>query len=489
MDFAADAVIEMVAPPPHAAGAKARPSDPEGPSFEQHLRAAAPEDAAAADAAAQQPQAATETDAAGPGSRDAAAQPASGAASQAIATPGDTRLSPLLFVQLMPNAAAAPAGDAPAKAEAAAPALRPPETAPVAQPGAQAGAASPLQAIAHADASKTPAASATSAAQRAPPQAAGQADMARAAPVHAPATPAAPCSPSPGAAHASTDAPTSPRAATAALPPTASPVAAAALVQAGAASPADAAHTLAADAAHSLAGAAAAAPRGTQAHAAKSLAAHADPKAAADEAKTRAPSPPQVAAQKAAGKLAPLAAAAKDLGQPAPAFASDAAAPATTTPAPPSHVQHAVLDHNAARTAPATAQVAREIVRRFDGVSTRFELRLDPPELGRVEVRLEVSRDHRVTAVVAADNPQALSELARHARDLEQALQSAGLELGENGLSFDLRERERESADADADTSGAADGHAGGDDGEQAPLLARPVGLERWRGVRLDMMV
>jgi flagellar hook-length control protein FliK len=91
------------------------------------------------------------------------------------------------------------------------------------------------------------------------------------------------------------------------------------------------------------------------------------------------------------------------------------------------------------RAAPAAAQVAREIVRRFEGDNTHFELRLDPPELGRVEVRLEVSRDHRVTAVVAADTPQALAELARHARDLEQALQSAGLQLSENGLSFDLR--------------------------------------------------
>ena len=37
---------------------------------------------------------------------------------------------------------------------------------------------------------------------------------------------------------------------------------------------------------------------------------------------------------------------------------------------------------------------------------------------------MEVSRDHRVTAVISADSPQALTELARHARDLEQQLQS-----------------------------------------------------------------
>ncbi|MBY0565607.1 MAG: flagellar hook-length control protein FliK [Hyphomonadaceae bacterium] len=151
--------------------------------------------------------------------------------------------------------------------------------------------------------------------------------------------------------------------------------------------------------------------------------------------------------------------------------------------------QQAALDASvAARAAPAGAQVAREIIRRFDGGAARFELRLDPPELGRVEVRLDVTRDHRVTAVVAAESPQALAELMRHARDLEQTLQSAGLQLSENGLSFDLRERERgfedrlnetrvpgDSADDTATTSSA--------------LTARPIGYERWRGARVDLMV
>ncbi len=159
---------------------------------------------------------------------------------------------------------------------------------------------------------------------------------------------------------------------------------------------------------------------------------------------------------------------------------------AATTSTAAAHTQHAVLDQSAARAAPAASQVAREIVRRFDGETTRFELRLDPPELGRVEVRLEVSRDHRVTATVAADSPQALTELARHARDLEQALQSAGLELTDNGLSFDLRQ----SRDDDAD--GGNGGQENASDTEaltETPASARPIGFERWRGVRVDLMI
>ncbi len=153
------------------------------------------------------------------------------------------------------------------------------------------------------------------------------------------------------------------------------------------------------------------------------------------------------------------------------------------------HVQHAAADTGAQRAAPAGAQVAREIVRRFDGGNTSFELRLDPAELGRVEVRMEVSRDHKVTAVITADNPQALTELARQARELEAQLQSAGLQLSDSGLSFDLRQGSNGNQAQDA--NGAQRG-AGGEQAatEQAQTqTARPIGFERWRGVRVDMMV
>lgn len=160
---------------------------------------------------------------------------------------------------------------------------------------------------------------------------------------------------------------------------------------------------------------------------------------------------------------------------------SQASAALAPTQAPHSHAVHA-----AAHALLAAQQVAREIVRRFEGGATRFEVRLDPPELGRVEVRLDVSRDHRVSAVIAADSPEALTELARHARELEQMLQGAGLELREGGLSFDLRQREegtgRDGFDAISDQAVESTE-------EMAPVVARPLGYERWRGLRVDMTV
>jgi flagellar hook-length control protein FliK len=127
------------------------------------------------------------------------------------------------------------------------------------------------------------------------------------------------------------------------------------------------------------------------------------------------------------------------------------------------HVQHVATDTGAQRAAPAAAQVGREIIRRFDGGSTSFELRLDPADLGRVEVRMEVTRDHRVTAVITADNPQALTELARNARDLEQQLQSAGLATQRQRPLVRSAPRRRKAAMANKQNNSNARGEANAD--------------------------
>ncbi len=152
-------------------------------------------------------------------------------------------------------------------------------------------------------------------------------------------------------------------------------------------------------------------------------------------------------------------------------------------------VQHAsAVEQSAARAAPAGAQVSREIIRRFDGGATRFEMRLDPPELGRVEIRLEVTRDHRVTALISADNPQALTDLVRHARELEQSLQAAGLDLSDSGLSFDLRQGDESAREAGGGDGRGANDHAPGEDETALPQSQQTARLERWRGMRIDVM-
>ncbi|MET0182160.1 MAG: flagellar hook-length control protein FliK [Caulobacterales bacterium] len=142
--------------------------------------------------------------------------------------------------------------------------------------------------------------------------------------------------------------------------------------------------------------------------------------------------------------------------------------------------------HNVAS---AANQVTREIVRRHTGGGTQFELRLDPPELGRVDVKIEVSKDHKVTALITADSPQALSDLARAAREIESSLQSAGLDLSENGLSFDLSQNQSREGAADRAEAPALQRISSNETEEAMPArAARPIGLEHWRGVRVDLV-
>ena len=115
--------------------------------------------------------------------------------------------------------------------------------------------------------------------------------------------------------------------------------------------------------------------------------------------------------------------------------------------------------HAASRFAPTTTQtLAAQIARKFNDGGRVFDIRLDPPELGRVEVRLELGPDNKVSAVLSAERADTLSELQRSARDLEKALTDAGLELGEDGLSFSLSEDNGAFDGFQQESDGSADG-------------------------------
>lgn len=95
--------------------------------------------------------------------------------------------------------------------------------------------------------------------------------------------------------------------------------------------------------------------------------------------------------------------------------------------------------HLATRMSPAHVQtVAAKIAQRFSEGTRVFDIRMDPPELGRVDVRLELGPDNRVSAIMTAERSEALAELQRSARDLARGLAEAGLDLAEDGLTFQL---------------------------------------------------
>jgi flagellar hook-length control protein FliK len=72
------------------------------------------------------------------------------------------------------------------------------------------------------------------------------------------------------------------------------------------------------------------------------------------------------------------------------------------------------------------------------GVKT-FQIRLDPAELGRVEVKLEIREDGEVKANLVVDRVETLAMLKRDANTLQQAFEQAGLRQSADGLSFQLR--------------------------------------------------
>jgi flagellar hook-length control protein FliK len=86
------------------------------------------------------------------------------------------------------------------------------------------------------------------------------------------------------------------------------------------------------------------------------------------------------------------------------------------------------------------AGLAVEIVARAHEGKNRFEIRLDPPELGRIDVRLDVDRDGRVTSRLTVERAETLDLLKRDAPTLERALQHAGLNT-DGGLEFSLRDQ------------------------------------------------
>jgi flagellar hook-length control protein FliK len=87
------------------------------------------------------------------------------------------------------------------------------------------------------------------------------------------------------------------------------------------------------------------------------------------------------------------------------------------------------------------AGVALEIASKAVAGKNRFEIRLDPPELGRIEVRLDVDRDGNVTSRMTVDRADTLDLLRRDASGLERALQDAGLKTADNSLQFSLRDQ------------------------------------------------
>lgn len=105
-------------------------------------------------------------------------------------------------------------------------------------------------------------------------------------------------------------------------------------------------------------------------------------------------------------------------------------------------------------------QVAAEIARNLKNGQTRFQMRFDPPELGRVEVNMRVGTDGGVHAHLIVERPETLDMFLRDQRGLERALEAAGLNADPDNLQFSLKQeggRDFASGDGQSDDSAQMD--------------------------------
>ena len=89
----------------------------------------------------------------------------------------------------------------------------------------------------------------------------------------------------------------------------------------------------------------------------------------------------------------------------------------------------------------ATDQVAVQIKKAAKDGIERISMQLRPEELGRVDVRMEIGQDGKVTAQIAVERAQTLELLQKDQKSLEKALQEAGFNTDSAGLSFSLKEQ------------------------------------------------
>lgn len=85
-------------------------------------------------------------------------------------------------------------------------------------------------------------------------------------------------------------------------------------------------------------------------------------------------------------------------------------------------------------------QVAFEVVRQVHQGNNRFQIRLDPPELGRIDVRLQIDGDGNTQARMTVERAETLDLMQRDQRHLEKALAQAGLDASKTTLEFSLRQ-------------------------------------------------
>lgn len=132
----------------------------------------------------------------------------------------------------------------------------------------------------------------------------------------------------------------------------------------------------------------------------------------------------------------------------------------------------------------AAAQVVAQMQSQSRPGQSRFQIRLDPAELGRIDVEMTVTKDGEVKAKLTVDKAETLDMFMRDQRSLERALEAAGLKPDQGGLQFSLRDEGGRSFNfAGQDGQGRS-----GQEGQRPAREADAAQAERQAGERVAQL-
>ncbi len=155
-----------------------------------------------------------------------------------------------------------------------------------------------------------------------------------------------------------------------------------------------------------------------------------------------------------AGNATAQSPAATDTGQPhqqaAATTAANTASPitaatqTTTMPGATLHIAPQSAGVAQALPPPDLSAFAVQIAARLNAGIKQFDIRLDPPELGRIDVKLSIDDAGKAQAHLAVEKPQTLDLMQKDSGSLQRALKEAGIDLAQSGLQFSLKGQERQ---------------------------------------------
>lgn len=138
---------------------------------------------------------------------------------------------------------------------------------------------------------------------------------------------------------------------------------------------------------------------------------------------------------------------------------------------------------------PAIISAAAGIARGAAQGDKNFTIRLDPPELGRVDVRLKISDDGIARAHLIVERSETLDLFLRDQRSLERSLEQAGVKTDGSSLQFSLEGGERGASFAQSDADGRPGGPRAGDADGPAVETAREEVTQRRHDGQLNITI